>query len=35
MVKHRILIAAMVLASALVPAAAHAGLISIEIGDRP
>jgi len=35
MIKHRILIAAMVLASALVPAAANAGRISIEIGDRP
>ncbi|HXM32878.1 MAG TPA: hypothetical protein VN921_04430 [Chthoniobacterales bacterium] len=35
MIKHRILIAAVVLASALVPAAANAGRISIEIGDRP
>jgi len=35
LMKYRLLIAAVVLASALVPAAANAGRISIEIGDRP
>ncbi|MEY2565356.1 MAG: hypothetical protein QOH88_3549 [Verrucomicrobiota bacterium] len=34
MIKHKLLIAAVVLAGALVPAAANAG-ITIELGDRP
>lgn len=35
MIKHRLLIAAVVVATALVPSIASAGRISIEIGDRP
>jgi hypothetical protein len=35
MIKHRLLIAAVVLMGALLPSAASAGRISIEVGDRP
>ena len=35
MIKHRLLLAVMIVVSALVPAVANAGRISIEIGDRP
>ena|SRR5438876_948430 len=35
MIKHRLLIAAVVMATALIPSIANAGRISIEIGDRP